>query len=163
MVNNVFGLFNRYCNVVAALPHKSLRMVANLVETPPTATAYDNIKNRLVASHQLTDFQKEEKLFQMPALGNRKPSNLMAAKMETCSRGEEKSNLFACIFLQRLPRGIHVLLANVDHKDPKALATRADEIWALQDNPGSGSSTIAVVQVDGQEVDFVAALLGHFS
>jgi hypothetical protein len=112
-----------------------LRMVADLVEQPPAATAYDDIKNRLVASHQLTDFQKAEKLFQMPALGSRKPSDLMAAMLETCPRGEEKSNLFACIFLQRLPREIRVLLANVDHKDPKALATRADELWSLHDNP----------------------------
>ncbi len=134
-------------------------MVADLVEQPPAATAYDDIKNRLVASHQLTDFQKAEMLFQMLALGSRKPSDLMAAMLETCPRGEEKSNLFAYIFLQRLPREIRVLLANVDHKDPKALATRADELWALHDNPGtSSSSTVAVVQPDGQEVDFVAAV-----
>jgi hypothetical protein len=83
----------------------------------------------------------------------------MAAMLETCPRGEEKSNLFACIFLQRLPREIRVLLANVDHKDPKALATRADELWALHDNPGtSSSSTVAVVQPEGQEAEFVAAV-----
>jgi hypothetical protein len=46
----------------------------------------------------------------------------------------------------------------VDHKDPKALATRADELWALHDNPCSGSSTVTVVQPDGQEADFVAAV-----
>jgi hypothetical protein len=101
LVKHVTGQFGRYCHVVAALPHESLRMVADLVEAPPAATAYDDIKNRLVASHQLTDFQKAEKLFQMPALGSRKPSDLMAAMLETCPRGEEKSNLFACIFLQR--------------------------------------------------------------
>ncbi|MFN9904610.1 MAG: hypothetical protein ACK56F_00615, partial [bacterium] len=50
-------------------------------------------------------------------------------------------------------------LANVDHKDPKALATRADELWALHDNPGtSSSSTVAVVQPEGQEAEFVAAV-----
>ncbi len=47
----------------------------------------------------------------------------------------------------------------MDHKDPKAFATRADELWALHDNPGtSTSSTVAVVQPEGQEVDFVAAV-----
>jgi hypothetical protein len=61
----------------------------------------------------------------------------------TCPRGKEKSNLFACIFLH--PSEIRVLLANVDHNDPKALVTRADELWALHDNPGSGSSIVAVV------------------
>jgi hypothetical protein len=158
-VKHVTGQFDRYCHMVAALPHESLRMVADLMELPPAATAYNDIKNRLVASHQLTDFQKAEKLFQMPALGSRKPSDLMAAMLETCPRGEEKSNLLACIFLQRLPREIRVLLANVDHKDPKALATRADELWALHDNPGtSSSSTVAVVQPEGQEADFIAAV-----
>jgi hypothetical protein len=97
-VKHMTGQFDRYCHVVAALPHESLRMVADLVESPPAATACDSVKNCLVASHQLTDFQKAEKLFQMPALGSRKPSDLMAARMETCPRGEEKSNLFACNF-----------------------------------------------------------------
>jgi hypothetical protein len=50
---HVTGQFDRYCHVVAALPHESLRMVADLVDL-----AYDDIKNRLVASHQLTDFQR---------------------------------------------------------------------------------------------------------
>ncbi len=70
-----------------------------VLHTPPTAMPHDNIKNRLVASHQLTDFQKVEKLFQMSPLGNRKPLDLMLAMLETCPREEEKSNLFACILL----------------------------------------------------------------
>jgi hypothetical protein len=45
------------------------------------------------------DFQKAEKLFLMPSLGSRKPSEMMAAMLETCPRGEEKTNLFAYIFL----------------------------------------------------------------
>jgi hypothetical protein len=47
---------------------------------------------------------------------------MMVAMLETCPRGEEKTNLFPCIFLQRLPREIRVLLSRVDHKDPKELA-----------------------------------------
>jgi hypothetical protein len=34
-VKHVTGQFDRYCHVVAALPHESLRMVADLVEQPP--------------------------------------------------------------------------------------------------------------------------------
>ncbi len=113
-VKHIEAQFDRYCHVVSALPHESLRLVADLVESPPTETPYDDIKTRLVASHQLSDFQKAEKLFLMPPLGSRKPSEMMAAMLETCPRGEEKTNLFACIFLQRLPREIRVLLARVD-------------------------------------------------
>jgi hypothetical protein len=110
-----------------------------------------------MASHQLSDFQKAEKLFLMPPLGSRKPSEMMAAMLETCPRGEEKTNLFACIFLQRLPREIRVLLARVDHKDPKELAKQTDELWALHDTNGGGGG-ITAVQQDCVEGDFVAAV-----
>jgi hypothetical protein len=154
-VKGVAGQFDRYCHVVSALPHDSLRLVADLVEAPPTETIYDDIKQRLVASHQLSDFQKAEKLFLMQSLGGRKPSEMMAAMLEVCPRGEEKTNLFACLFLQRLPREIRVLLARVDHKDPKALAQQADELWALHDGR---SETVAVVQPDFGDSEMVAAL-----
>jgi hypothetical protein len=52
--------FDRYCHVVAALPHESIRLVADIVEGEPSETPYDDIKQRLVASHQLSDFQKAE-------------------------------------------------------------------------------------------------------
>jgi hypothetical protein len=102
-VKHVTGQFDRYCHVVAALPHESLRMVANLVESLPAATAYDDIKNRLVASHQLTDFQKAEKLFQMPALGSRKPSDLMAAMLETCPGGRRRATSSPVFFCSGCP------------------------------------------------------------
>ncbi len=117
-VKGVSEQFDRYCHVVVALPHESLRLVADLVEAPPTESPYDDIKQRLVASHQLSDFQKAEKLFLMQPLGGGKPSEMMAAMLEYCPRGEEKTNLFACLFLQRLPREIRVLLASVDHGLP---------------------------------------------
>ncbi len=99
------------------------------MEGKPSDTPYDDIKQRLVASHQLSDFQKAERLFQMPALGGRKPSELMAAMLETCPRGEEKTNLFACIFLQRLPREIRVLLAKADHKEARLAAGLCIKYW----------------------------------
>jgi len=129
-VKCIVVLFDRYCHVVAAIPHESICLVADIVEGEPSETPYDDIKQQRVASHQLSDFQKAERLFQMPALGSRKPLELMAAMLETCPRGEEKTNLFACIFLQRLPREIQILLAKADHKDPKTLATQADKLWA---------------------------------
>jgi hypothetical protein len=57
--------------------------------------------------------------------------------------------MFACLFLQRLPREIRVPLARVDHKDPKELARQVDKLWALHDNNAGGS--VAAVQQDGVE------------
>jgi hypothetical protein len=130
LVRGVGDSFQKYCHVVAMLPHESLRLVADLVESPPPAEQYETLKNRLRASHQLTRYQRAKWLFAMPELGSRRPSDLMAAMLEVCPRGKEKTDLFACLFLQRLPRELRILLARADHKDPKALADHADELWA---------------------------------
>jgi hypothetical protein len=119
MVKNITNELHRYYHVVSVLPHESLRLVADIVEQPPPDTPYTTLKQRLLASHQLTAFQ---------------PSDLMAAMLEICPRGEERTELFACLFLQRLPREIRVLLSNVDHKDPKALAAQADSHWGLHES-----------------------------
>ncbi len=100
------------------------------------------IKARLLSALQLTDYQRADKLFELPGLGARKPSQLMSQMLEICPRGEEKSHLFACLFLCRLPREIRVLLTKVDHKDPKALAEQADELWALHTH----DSVVAAMQ-----------------
>jgi hypothetical protein len=112
------------------------------VEQRPDQNPYDVLKARLLSALQLTDYQRADKLFESPALGARKPSELMSQMLEICPRGEERSHLFACLFLRRLPREIRVLLNKVDHKDPKALAEQADELWALH----AHDSMVAAVQ-----------------
>jgi hypothetical protein len=153
---NVTQEFNRYCLVVEALPHESLRMVADLVEQVPAANPYTDLKGRLLSSHQQTDFQRAEMLFDMPALGNRKPSQLMASMLEVCPRGAEKCILFPCLFLRRLPRELRVLLARADHSDLKGLAEQADELWALH----AENDSVASVQHLHLEDEPVAAIRG---
>jgi hypothetical protein len=56
------------------------------------------LQARLLASHRLTDYQRAEKLVAMPALGARRPSQLMAAMLEMCPAGDEKSKIFPALF-----------------------------------------------------------------
>jgi hypothetical protein len=86
-VKGVAGQFDHYCHVVTALPHKSLRLVADLVEALATEPIYDDIKQRLVALHQLSDFQKADKLFLMPSFGGLKPSEMMGRHVGGLSSG----------------------------------------------------------------------------
>jgi hypothetical protein len=150
-VKQVTDEHTKYCYVVGALPHESLRLVADIVEIPPEEEPYTTLKGRLMASHLMTGYRRAEKLFAMPALGSRKPSDLMAAMLEVCPRGEEKTELFAFLFLQRLPRELRVLLAKVDKKDPKALADQADELWGMHDFAGTIAPVVAdeLLQEDG--------------
>jgi hypothetical protein len=139
--------FARYCLVVGALPHDSLRRVADIVETPPVDNPYTVIKQRLLGAHQMTDYQRAERLYLSPPIGDRKPSEMMAAMLEMCPRGEEKTNLFACLFLQRLPRELRVLLSRVDHKDPKLLAEEADALWTLHGQPAAVAAIPAALDL----------------
>jgi hypothetical protein len=144
----------KYCYVVASLTHESMRSVSDLVEQRPDEDPYEVIKARLLSALLLTDYQRADKLFELPGLGARKPSELMPQMLEICPRGEEKSHLFACLFLRRLPREIRVLLTKVDHKDPKALAEQADELWALHTH----DSVVAAVQEFSMDEPAVNAL-----
>ncbi len=49
--HGIVNEFARYCLVVGALPHDSLRRVADIVETLPQDTPYSTIKQQLLGAH----------------------------------------------------------------------------------------------------------------
>ncbi len=55
--------------------------MADLVESPASNSDYNDIMQRHVASHKLSDFQKAEKGFLMQPLGGCKPLEMMAAML----------------------------------------------------------------------------------
>jgi hypothetical protein len=65
-------------SLVSSLPKESVRLVLDLAETPLDETPYMALKECLLSSHQLTNFQKIEKLHQLDNLGACKPSELLA-------------------------------------------------------------------------------------
>jgi hypothetical protein len=91
LLRNVTEQREKFCLVGQALPRDSMRLVADLVETLPAELMYNALKERLLHSHQLTDIQKVDLLVDMPALGDRKPTQLLAAMVEACPRGQENS------------------------------------------------------------------------
>jgi hypothetical protein len=113
LLGNVTEQREKFCLVVQALPRDSMRLVADLVETPPAELMYNALKERLLHSHQLTDIQKVELLVGMPALGDWKPIQLLAAMVETCPRGQENSVFMSALFLRKLPADVRILLAHM--------------------------------------------------
>ena len=148
-------------HVVNALPKESLRTVLDLITDPPEDDPYQQLKDRLCQSHQLTEFQRVEKLHQLDSLGGRKPSELLHEMAELCPTGHEDSPFFLFLFMQRLPKELRFVLGEVDdHEDIRAMAAKADKLWSLHNHqqhgvmasvdPGSPSSqppaTIAAVK-----------------
>ncbi len=73
-------------------------IISDLVEGPLPELPYTQLKARLLAAHQLSNYQKVEKLSQIPPLGAQKPSELLAAMLKLCPRGQSvSSRFFSCI------------------------------------------------------------------
>ena len=77
----------KFMYIANALPYDSLTLVLDLVISPPAVDPYASIKDRLLISHKMTSVQIAEKVLDMPSLGDRHPSQLLAAMLEFCPEG----------------------------------------------------------------------------
>ena len=134
---------SRFDLLTNALNKESIGKVIDLVENPHPFQPYTAIKERLLASLQLTDYQKIDALLEMPPLGGRKPSELLADMLELCPRGNESNIFFTHFFLKRLPAELRIMLGEDDHQDPRQLAVKADQLWAIH---GGKAHTVAAVE-----------------
>ena len=110
---------------------------------PPLFNPYTQLKARLLDAHQLTDFQKVDRLLKMGDLGARPPSELLAAMLELCPRGQETSLFFTHLFMCRLPSELRIMLGEDDHQDVRLLINKADKLWAMH---GQKSNLVATVK-----------------
>ena len=91
------------------------------VSSPPQLLPYTALKERLLLAHQLTPLQKAKKISEMPSLGERWPSQMLAALQEFCLDGEENTSFFRSAFVHRLRREIQMLLDGAETEDLKTL------------------------------------------
>ncbi len=151
---------DKYCHVVAVLPPDTIRLTMDLVEETPEEGLHKAVKDRLVTHLRLSEFERLDRLCNLPAFGAKKPSAMLASVIELYPRGEEKSRLFALIFLQHLPRELQILLAHEDLADFKMLAARVDALHTHHLERGGGvipsMDGSVVYPVDNTEVYAVA-------
>jgi hypothetical protein len=122
---------DKFSYVIAMLGEDQLVQIADVLEIcPPPPDAFDRIKQRLIQSHTMDEFQRLDLLLEMPALGGQRPSVLLAEMRQLCPAGEVDSKIFRGLFLRRLPQEIRLALAE-DHLSPiLAMAARADALLA---------------------------------
>jgi hypothetical protein len=146
-MRRIYDEWDRYDHVLSSLSKDSLRLIMDLITSPPEDEPYSELKARLLSSHQLTDYQRIEKLLSMESLGDRRPSELLAHMLEMCPAGEERSKFFAFHYLHRLPQELRIMLGEDDHQDVQTLASKADKLWALHGHRIHGG-VAAVQQAD---------------
>jgi hypothetical protein len=146
----------RFDLLLSSLSKESLSMVMDVIERPDLLQPYTTLRDRLLAAHQLSDYQRIARLHKMEPLGARKPSELLAAMLVLCPRGHEDSIFFVHLFLERLPAELRVLLGEDDHQDPRALAEKADRLWAMH-----GQRFGMLAALEPSEPPVVAAVSGR--
>ncbi len=128
-----------------------MSLIADLVEVDPLpANPYTELHWRLLAAHQLTDIQRVEQLFNLPPLGAQKPSELLAEMLRLCPRGQENNAFFNCLFLNKLPRELRILLLEAEMADKQALGASAD-LFAAHNSKQAHDVVAAVSAVPSPE------------
>ena len=114
---------------------QQLLQIDDILEMDPLPRdVYYRVRDRLVASHSLDDFQRLELLKELPPLGGQKPSALLAEMRQLCPAGEENGLFFRSAFLERLPREVRMHLAEDRRSPVTALAARADAFMVHHSN-----------------------------
>ena len=152
-LRNIADERSRFFNCLHALPEATVCLIADLVEADPLpANPYTELRRRLLAAHQLTDIQRVEQLHSLPPLGSQKPSELLAEMLRLCPRGQENNAFFNCLFLNKLPRELRILLSEADMADKQALGARAD-LFAAHNSKQAHDvvSAVAAVSLSDQE------------
>jgi hypothetical protein len=152
----------KFAYVADALPYESLCLVADLVESPPAAEPYNILKDRLMMSHQLTPVQKAMKLLELPDLGNRRPSQLLADLLQDCPAGEQETAFFRASFLKRLPAEVQVHLSKTDALPMKELAQQADQLYLSHRRAAGVAAAVAVEEVAAEDA-MLAAVAGKLT
>ena len=139
----------KFAHTVNALTQEASRLVTDLIIAPLAERPLTVLKERLLLAHQLTAVQKAMKVMAMAALGDRRPSQLLADMLEHCPAGEEASAFFRGSFIQRLPAELQVLLDGAEDGDMKDLAAKADKLWAIRRPSSLHVAAIEELNVEG--------------
>jgi hypothetical protein len=164
-LRNIANEESRFFNCLHALPEATVSLIADLVEADPLPqNPNTELRRRLLAAHQLTDIQRVEQLHNLPPLAAQKPSELLAEMLRLCPRGQENNAFFNCLFLNKLPRELRILLSEADMADKQTLGARAD-IFAAHNTKQAHDVVAAVAAVpsseqEGEDTTVAAIRLG---
>ncbi len=127
-----------------------MSLITDLVEADPLPqNPYTELRRRLLTAHQLTDIQRVEQLHNLPPLAAMKLSELSAEMLRLYPRGQENA-FFNCLFLNKLPRELRILLSEGDMADKQALGARAD-LFAAHNSKQAHDVVAAVATVPSSE------------
>ncbi|KAB0796613.1 hypothetical protein PPYR_10674, partial [Photinus pyralis] len=122
----------KYFTIVAALSQKALKLVSDIITSPPENHKFDTLRNALISRLTESEDTKLQKLLRDLDLGDRKPTQLLR-EMKTLSGTSISNELLKKLWLQRLPQQVQVVLA-ISSESLDNLAIMADKIVETYSN-----------------------------
>jgi hypothetical protein len=134
----------------SAIPESQFRTLGDLLRGPPPPDAYTLLKNRLLAAHTLTNFQRMEQLTRYRPIGNQRPTELLSELAQFCPQGEEDTKIFRLLYLSRLPCELRMILSEDKDSSLAALAARADQLWSHAPQHSAGVAAVSSEANEGE-------------
>ena len=118
--------------MLSALDQETATRVLDFIQNPPAEDKYTKLKKRLEDTFTSTEYERANRLLQMPPLGDLKPSQLMD-QMLALLGSHPPCFLFRQIFLNHLPEHTRSVLMHSEVKDMRELAQAADRLHQAQE------------------------------
>ena len=140
----------KFDHVVAVLPQKVCAAMLDVIQLPHATTLYEHLKDCLLSAYTISSYQRASYLVHQPALGDRKPSQLMADMLALLPPDTKPDFLFNYLFLERLPADVRSHLVKSSIQDQRELAAFAD---SLMSSTAAPSFNVHTAQDDYYEDD----------
>jgi hypothetical protein len=138
----------KFYMVLCALSETNVDQARSSVEAESTQDSFRLLREALVSTHTLSEYQMVDHIVNMEPLNGRKPTELLAA---------DDKHFFANHFLQRLPREDRVLLSRELVENMQSLVEKADGLMAVHKPQQHDVAAVAVAE-EGDEDAAVAAV-----
>ena len=149
---NVTLSSTKHSYLVAALPQDVALRVADALLQPDATDPYISLRDRLLKVYTLNDYERAEKLLDMPPMVGERPTVIMDRMLsllpDSASR-DDPGFLFRTIFLRKLPGDIRTQLVTLKTESIRELAEQGDEFWSTRPT----TSTVSTVSQDANLLD----------
>ncbi|XP_037520807.1 uncharacterized protein LOC119397453 [Rhipicephalus sanguineus] len=120
-----------YLHVVAALPPDIADAIDDVLASPPSEKAYDELKSTVLKRLEVSEQSRLQQLLSHEELGDKRPSQLLHRMRQLLGQQaseQRQQPLLRELFLQRLPQSTRMILAGSDDMALEHLAQLADRI-----------------------------------
>ena len=126
-IRNIKTQETKFHYVVASLDQDTATRVLDILEDIPSDDPYQALKDRLLDSFQLSEYERASALLHLPPMGDQKPSQLMDTMLGLLGKNKPDF-LFRQIFLEQLPEQSRAVLVHSSVTDCRELAKKADAL-----------------------------------